>query len=307
MKVYKNVVELIGKTPLLEAENLAKTQNLSSKLFLKLEYFNPTGSIKDRAAKFMIEDAENKGQIKKGSTIIEPTSGNTGIGLASIGRAKGYRVILTMPSTMSIERVNLLKSYGAEVHLSDGKLGMDGAIKLAEKLKGDIPNSFILGQFTNPANINAHYMETAREIYQDLDGKIDFFVAGVGSAGTITGCAKYFKEVDKNIKVIAVEPKSSPLISTGRIGSHKIQGIGANFIPENYDASLIDKVMTASDNGAIEQAKMLAKTEGVLVGISSGAALEVAIKIAKENQGKNIVVIMPDSADRYYSTDLFKE
>lgn len=306
MKVFKNVADLIGNTPLLEAVSIEKEENLKSKLYLKLEYLNPTGSVKDRAAKFMIEDAENKGKISKGATIIEPTSGNTGIALASIGTSKGYKVILTMPDTMSVERINLLKAYGAEVVLTDGKLGMAGAIDKAKELNKTIENSYIPSQFSNPANVDAHYYQTAREIYQDLDGNIDYFVAGVGSGGTIIGNAKFLKETIENVKIIAVEPESSPLISKGKFAPHKIQGIGANFIPDIYDNSLVDKVETASNEAAILRAKQLAKNEGVLVGISSGAALEIAIKIAKEIENKNIVVILPDSADRYYSTELFK-
>lgn len=306
MKVYKSVTDLIGNTPLLEAVSIEKEENLKSKLYLKLEYLNPTGSVKDRAAKFMVEDAEKNGNISKGATIIEPTSGNTGIALASIGASKGYKVILTMPDTMSTERINLLKAYGAEVVLTEGKLGMAGAIEKAKELNKTIENSFIPSQFSNPANISAHYTQTAREIHQDLDGKIDYFVAGVGSGGTIVGNAKYLKENIAGVKVVAVEPESSPLISKGVFGAHKIQGIGANFIPEIYDNTLVDSIETASDAAAILRAKQLAKNEGILVGISSGAALEVAIRIAKEIENKNIVVILPDSADRYYSTELFR-
>ncbi len=306
MKTYKNVSELIGKTPLLEAVSIQKEENLKSKLFLKLEYLNPTGSVKDRAAKFMIEDAEKNGLIQKGSTIIEPTSGNTGIALASIGASKGYRVILTMPDTMSLERINLLKAYGADVILTDGSLGMAGAIEKANELNKEIKNSFIPSQFSNPSNVNAHYYETAREIYDDLDGKVDYLVAGVGSGGTIVGNAKFLKEKNQSVTIVAVEPKDSPLILKGISGSHKIQGIGANFIPEIFDRSLVDMVETASYEDAIKRAKRLAYKEGILVGISSGAALDVAIRIAKEIEGKNIVVILPDSADRYYSTELFR-
>jgi len=306
MKTYRNVSELIGKTPLLEARAIQEEESLKSKLFLKLEYLNPTGSVKDRAAKFMIEDAENKGLIKKGSTIIEPTSGNTGIGLASIGASKGYRVILTMPDTMSVERINLLKAYGAEVVLTEGKLGMAGAIDKAKELNKEIKNSFIPSQFSNPANVNAHYFETAKEIYEDLDGKVDYLVACVGSGGTIVGNAKYLKEKNQSATIVAVEPQESPLISKGISSPHKIQGIGANFIPEIFDRNLVDIVQTASYEDAIKMAKQLARLEGILVGISSGAALDVAIRIAKENPNKNVVAIMPDSADRYYSTDLFR-
>lgn len=307
MKVYKSVSELIGKTPLLEPISIEKTENLKSKLYLKLEYLNPTGSVKDRAAKFMIEDAERCGKISKGATIIEPTSGNTGIGLASIGASKGYKVILTMPNTMSQERINLLKAYGAEVVLTDGKLGMSGAIEKAKELNETIENSFIPSQFSNPANANAHYEQTAREIFDDLDGKVDYFVAGVGSGGTIMGCARFLKEKICKINIVAVEPEKSPLLSKGSFASHGIQGIGANFIPEIVDKNLIDIIELASEEQAIERAKQLGKEEGILVGISSGAALDVAIRIAKKVENKNIVVIMPDSADRYYSTSLFNE
>ncbi len=307
MKVYTKIEQLVGKTPLFEAENLQKKFNLKARIFLKLECFNPAGSVKDRTALFMLNDAEQKGLIKSGATIIEPTSGNTGIGLASIGASRGYKVILTMPDTMSVERIKLLKGYGAEVVLTDGKLGMAGAIAKANEIAKRTPNSFIPCQFENKANVSAHYLTTAPEIYNDLDGKIDVFVAGVGTGGTFSGCAKFFKEKNSQVKTIAVEPSSSPMITKGYASAHKIQGIGANFVPDNFDKNYCDKVECASDEDAIFFAKQLATEEGILTGISSGAVLSVAIRLAKEkeNQGKNIVVVLPDTGERYLSTDLF--
>ncbi len=308
MRIYTKIDQLIGKTPLLEVVNIEKELSLKAKVLIKIESFNPAGSVKDRTALFMLNDAEKKGLIKGGATIIEPTSGNTGIGLASIGASRGYKVILTMPDTMSLERRKLLAGYGAEVVLTDGKLGMAGAIEKAREIQAKTPNSFIPSQFDNPANIDAHYYTTAPEIYEDLDGRINLFVAGVGTGGTITGCAKYFKEKNKNIEIIAVEPASSPMISEGRSGAHKIQGIGANFVPQNFDKSLCDRVEIVTDEDAIFYAKLLAKKEGILVGISSGASLTTAIKEAKreENAGKTIVALLADTGERYLSTELFE-
>lgn len=308
MKIYTKIDQIIGKTPLFEVVNIEKELSLKAKVLIKIESFNPAGSVKDRTALFMLNDAEKKGLIKEGATIIEPTSGNTGIGLASIGASRGYKVILTMPDTMSLERRRLLSAYGAEVVLTDGKLGMAGAIEKAKEIQSKTPNSFIPSQFDNPSNIDAHYYTTAPEIYGDLEGKIDTFVAGVGTGGTITGCAKYFKEKNEEIQIIAVEPASSPMISNGRSGSHKIQGIGANFVPQNFDKNLCDKVETVTDKDAIFYAKLLAKKEGLLVGISSGASLSVAINQAKkeENAGKIIVALLADTGERYLSTELFE-
>lgn len=308
MKIYNNILELIGKTPLLRLNNLEKEVGAKAKLFAKLEYFNPAGSVKDRAALYMVQDAEAKGIITSGATIIEPTSGNTGIGLALVGAVKGYKVILTMPNTMSAERIKLIKGYGAEVVLTDGALGMKGAIDKANEIHKSTPNSFIAGQFSNPANSLSHYETTAEELLSDTDSKVDIFVAGVGSGGTISGVGKKLKE-KITTQVVAVEPENSPLISKGISGTHKIQGIGANFVPENLDLSVVDTVLTASDNESMEYARLVAKTEGVLVGISSGAALSVAVKLAKEesNANKNIVVLLPDSGSRYLSTELFEE
>ena len=309
MKIYDKVEQLIGNTPILRANNLKKELNLKANILLKLENLNPAGSVKDRAALGMLNRAEKDGVIKAGGTIIEPTSGNTGIGLALVGISRGYKVILTMPDTMSVERINLLKAYGAQVELTDGTLGMSGAIKKAEELNDKIPNSVIIGQFDNSANPEVHYLTTAPEIYNDTDGNIDYLVAGVGSGGTISGVGKYLKEQNSLIKIIAVEPKSSPLITNGISGAHQIQGIGANFIPKNLDLSVIDEVKLSSDEDAFKSARLLVKTEGVFAGISSGAALNVAIDIARkqENEGKNIVVIIPDSGDRYLSTKLYSE
>lgn len=304
---YKTMTELIGNTPLAEASNIERELNLQATVLVKLEYFNPTGSVKDRAAKAMIEDAEQKGLLKEGSVIIEPTSGNTGIGLASIAAAKGYRIILTMPETMSVERRNILKAYGAELVLTDGARGMKGAIARAEELAAEIPDSFIPGQFTNPANPEAHRASTGPEIWKDTDGKIDILVAGVGTGGTITGVGEYLKEKNPKIRVTAAEPAGSPVLSEGTAGAHKIQGIGAGFVPEVLNTEIYDEVIQVKDEDAFEAAKLFARTEGILTGISSGAALYGALDAARrpENKGKVIVAILPDSGDRYYSTPLF--
>lgn len=304
---YKTMTELIGNTPLAEASNIERELDLQAAVLVKLEYFNPTGSVKDRAAKAMIEDAEQKGLLKEGSAIIEPTSGNTGIGLASIAAAKGYRIILTMPETMSVERRNILKAYGAELVLTDGARGMKGAIARAEELAAEIPGSFIPGQFTNPANPAAHRASTGPEIWKDTDGKIDILVAGVGTGGTLTGVGEYLKEKNPKIRVTAVEPAGSPVLSEGTAGAHKIQGIGAGFVPEVLNTEIYDEVIQVKDEDAFEAAKLFARTEGILTGISSGAALYGAIDAARrpENKGKVIVAILPDSGDRYYSTPLF--
>lgn len=305
--IKKSALELIGNTPLLEPENYERKQGLSASLFLKLESFNPAGSIKDRAALFMITDAEGKGILKPGATIIEPTSGNTGIGLASIAAMKGYKVILTMPETMSVERRMLLAAYGAEIVLTEGAKGMAGAIEKAEELKREIPGSVILGQFVNPANAKAHRETTGPEIWNALDGSVDLLVAGVGTGGTITGTGEYLKSQNSDVQVIAVEPDKSPLLSGGKAGGHGLQGIGANFIPEILNRDIYDKVVRVTEEQAYEAARNLAKTEGILVGISSGAALFAATQEAKkpENAGKQIVVILPDTGDRYLSTPLF--
>ena len=304
---YKTMTELIGNTPLAEASNIERELDLQAAVLVKLEYFNPTGSVKDRAAKAMIEDAEQKGLLKEGSVIIEPTSGNTGIGLASIAAAKGYRIILTMPETMSVERRNILKAYGAELVLTDGARGMKGAIARAEELAAEIPGSFIPGQFTNPANPAAHRASTGPEIWKDTNGKIDILVAGVGTGGTITGVGEYLKEKNPKIRVTAVEPAGSPVLSEGTAGAHKIQGIGAGFVPEVLNTEIYDEIIQVKDEDAFEAAKLFARTEGILTGISSGAALYGAIDAARrpENKGKVIVAILPDSGDRYYSTPLF--
>lgn len=308
-KIYKSADELIGRTPLLELTNIEKTFDLKAKVLAKLEYFNPAGSAKDRVAKAMIDEAEKTGELTADSVIIEPTSGNTGIGLASVAASRGYRVIIVMPETMSVERRQIMKAYGAELVLSDGAKGMTGAIEKAEALAKEIPNSFIPGQFVNPANSNAHRETTGPEIYEDTDGKVDVFVAGVGTGGTITGVGEYLKSKNPHIKIIAVEPESSPFLSTGKGGAHKIQGIGAGFIPEVLNASIYDEIITVSDEDAFETGRMIGKTEGVLVGISSGAAAFAAIELAKlpENVGKNIVVLLPDTGDRYLSTEMFSE
>ena len=307
--IYKSAIELVGGTPLMEAAHLEEKLGLQAKLLLKLEYLNPAGSVKDRAAKYMIETAEKQGILKEGSVIIEPTSGNTGIGLASIATVKGYRMILTMPDTMSVERINILKAYGAEVVLTPGALGMKGAIDKAEELARELPNSFIPGQFDNQANAQAHRETTGPEIWKDTDGKVDIFVAGVGTGGTITGIGEYLKSQNDKIKVVAVEPADSPLLSGGTAAGHKIQGIGANFIPSLLNTEIYDEVFPVESDGAFAMAKLLGRTEGILVGISSGAALAAAVELAKrpENAGKNIVVLLPDSGDRYYSTPLFVE
>lgn len=306
--IYGGVDELVGKTPLLNLKKYAKKHDLRAEILAKLEYFNPSGSVKDRVAKAMIEDAETKGLLTSDSVIIEPTSGNTGIGLAAIGAAKGYRVILTMPETMSVERRNIIKAYGAEIVLTEGAKGMKGAIAKAEELAKTLPNAFIAGQFVNPANPRAHYLTTGPEIWNDTDGKVDILVAGVGTGGTLSGTGKYLKEKNPNIKVIAVEPETSPVLSKGVSGPHKIQGIGAGFVPDTLDTSVYDEIITVNNEVCFSTAKELGVTEGVLVGISSGAALWAATEVAKraENAGKNIVVILPDGGDRYFSTPLFQ-
>ena len=328
-KIYKGTLGLIGNTPLVEVVNIEKELGLEAtilvkleyfnpagsvkdriaKILVKLEYFNPAGSVKDRIAKAMIEDAEAKGQLKPGAVIIEPTSGNTGIGLAAIAAAKGYRIILTMPETMSVERRNILKAYGAEIVLTEGAKGMKGAIAKADELAKEIPNSFIPGQFVNPANPAIHKATTGPEIWNDTDGKVDIFIAGVGTGGTVTGTGEYLKEQNPNVKVVALEPADSPVLSEGRAGAHKIQGIGAGFVPEVLNTKLYDEVFKAESADAFAAAKLLAKKEGISVGISSGAALHGAIELAKrpENKGKVIVALLPDSGDRYYSTPLFTE
>lgn len=306
--IYKSLTELIGKTPLLELSNYEKKHGLNAKIIAKLEYFNPAGSVKDRIAYAMIKDAEERGILKEGSTIIEPTSGNTGIGVASVATAKGYRAILTMPETMSVERRNLLKAYGAEVVLTDGTKGMKGAIAKAEELAKEIPNSFIPAQFDNPANPAIHYATTGPEIWEDTDGKIDIFVSGIGTGGTITGVGKYLKEKNSNVKIVAVEPADSPVLSKGVSGAHKIQGIGAGFVPQTLDTNVYDEIILVQNEDAFKKGKEIALTEGVLVGISSGAALWAADELARrpENQGKTIVVLLPDTGDRYLSTALFE-
>ncbi len=307
MAVRKTVTELIGNTPLLEISNYAKAVSADAKILAKLEYFNPAGSVKDRIGLAMIDDAEARGLLKEGSVIIEPTSGNTGIGLAAVAAARGYRIILTMPETMSIERRKLLKAYGAEIILTDGKAGMKGAIAKAHELAEQTPGSFIPGQFTNPVNPLIHYKTTGPEIWRDTEGKVDIFVAGVGTGGTISGVGKYLKEQNPNVKVVAVEPDTSPVLSKGVSGPHKIQGIGAGFVPETLDTKVYDEVMPISVDSAYEATRTLARTEGFLVGISSGAALAAATELAKrkENVGKEIVVLLPDTGDRYLSTELF--
>ena len=307
MKVYKSVSELIGKTPLLELCNIEKEYNLKGKIFAKLEYLNPAGSVKDRVALQMIEDAEAKGILKKGSVIIEPTSGNTGIGLASVAASKGYRLIITMPETMSEERRKLIAAYGAELVLTDSSKGMNGAIEKAEELSREIPDSIVAGQFVNPANPQAHRNTTGPEIWEDTDGSVDIFVAGIGTGGTITGTGEFLKSKNESIKIVGIEPCDSPVLSGGKAGPHPLQGIGAGFIPEVLNREILDEIVTVSGNEAYESSRLLAKREGVLVGISSGAALHAAIEEAKkeENTNKNIVVLLPDTGDRYLSTELF--
>lgn len=307
-KIYTSAEQLIGKTPLIELTHIEKEYNLQAKLLAKLEYFNPAGSIKDRVGKGMIEAAERDGLLKPGSVIIEPTSGNTGIGLASVATAKGYRCIIVMPETMSEERRKLIRAYGAELVLSEGSKGMAGAIEKAEELKAEIPNSIIAGQFVNPENPKVHFETTGPEIYEDTDGNVDILIAGVGTGGTITGIGQYLKSKKPEVKVVAVEPASSPLLSTGKAGPHGLQGIGANFVPEILDTKVYDEIITVTEQDAYDKASMVGKKEGFLVGISSGAAIWAAIEVAKrpENEGKNIVVILPDGGDRYYSTPIFE-
>jgi cysteine synthase A len=308
-KIYKGATGLIGNTPLVEFTNIEKSQGLNATVLAKLEYFNPAGSVKDRIALAMIEDAEKKGLLKEGSTIIEPTSGNTGIGLASIAAAKGYKIILTMPETMSVERRNILKAYGAEIVLTEGSKGMKGAIAKAEELAKETPDSFVPEQFENPANPEIHRLTTGPEVWKDTDGKVDFFVAGVGTGGTVTGTGEYLKSQNPNVKVVAVEPEDSPVLSKGTAGPHKIQGIGAGFVPKTLNTDVYDEVIAVSNEDAFETSKLIAKQEGILVGISAGAAYYAALELAKrpENKGKTIVALLPDSGDRYYSTPLFSD
>lgn len=308
-KIYNGTIDLIGNTPLVEVKNIEKELGLEARVLVKLEYFNPAGSVKDRIAKDMIEDAEEKELLKEGSVIIEPTSGNTGIGLAAIAAAKGYRIILTMPETMSVERRNILKAYGAEIVLTEGAKGMKGAIAKADELAKEIPNSFIPGQFVNPANPATHRATTGPEIWNDTDGDVDIFIAGVGTGGTLTGVGEYLKEKKPDVKIVALEPATSPVLSEGKSGAHKIQGIGAGFVPDVLNTKVYDEIITVENDDAFATGKLLAKHEGVLVGISSGAALWAAIDYAKrpENKGKTIVALLPDNGDRYYSTPLFAE
>ena len=307
--IYTSADQLIGNTPLLELTHIEQTENLQAKILAKLEYFNPAGSVKDRIAKAMIDDAEAAGKLKPGSVIIEPTSGNTGIGLASVAAARGYRIIIVMPETMSVERRQLMKAYGAELVLTDGAKGMKGAIAKADELAKEIPNSFVPGQFVNPANPEAHRRTTGPEIWQDTDGKVDIFVAGVGTGGTITGTGSYLKAQNPDVKIVAVEPATSPVLSKGTAGAHKIQGIGAGFVPDVLDTKVYDEIITVSNEDAFATGKLVGHKEGVLVGISSGAAVWAAVELAKrpENKGKNIVVLLPDTGDRYLSTPLFAE
>lgn len=309
MKIYTSAEQLIGKTPLLELTHIEKQLNLNAKILAKLEYLNPAGSAKDRVAKAMINDAEKGGKLKKGSVIIEPTSGNTGIGLSLVAAARGYRIIIVMPETMSVERRQIMKAYGAELVLSDGAKGMAGAIEKADELAAEIPDSFVAGQFVNPANPKAHFETTGPEIYEDTDGNVDIFVASVGTGGTLTGVGEYLKSQNPDIKIVAVEPASSAVLSGGKAGAHKIQGIGAGFIPEVLNTEIYDEIIAVSDEDAFETGKLIGRSEGVLVGISSGAAAFAAIELAKrpENEGKNIVVLLPDTGDRYLSTPLFAD
>lgn len=309
MALYKSVLELVGNTPLVEATNFEKANNLEATVLVKLEYFNPAGSVKDRIAKAIIEDAETKGNLKEGSVIIEPTSGNTGIGLASVAASKGYRLIITMPETMSVERRNIMKAYGAELVLTEGSKGMKGAIAKADELAAEIPNSFIAGQFTNPVNPATHKATTGPEIWKDTEGGVDIFVAGVGTGGTLSGVGEYLKEQNPDVKIVAVEPASSPVLSKGTAGAHKIQGIGAGFVPETLNTKVYDEIISVENEDAFETGRAFAKNEGVLVGISSGAALWAAKELAKrpENKGKTIVALLPDTGDRYLSTPLFSE
>ena len=308
-KIYTSADQLIGKTPLLELTHIEQAEKLEARVLAKLEYFNPAGSVKDRIAKAMIDEAEAKGQLKPGSVIIEPTSGNTGIGLASVAAARGYRIIIVMPETMSVERRQLMKAYGAELVLTEGAKGMKGAIAKADELSKEIPNSFVPGQFVNPANPAAHKATTGPEIWEDTDGKVDYFVAGVGTGGTITGTGAYLKEQNPNVKVVAVEPKDSPVLSEGHAGSHKIQGIGAGFVPDVLDTKIYDEIIPVTNDDAFAAGKLVGHSEGVLVGISSGAAVWAAIELAKrpENKGKTIVALLPDTGDRYLSTPLFQD
>lgn len=308
-KIYNGALELVGNTPLVEMKNIEEELGLEARILVKLEYFNPAGSVKDRIAKAMIEDAEEKGLLKEGSVIIEPTSGNTGIGLASIAAVKGYRIILTMPETMSVERRNILKAYGAEIVLTEGAKGMKGAIEKADELAKEIPGSYIPGQFVNPANPEVHRKTTGPEIWKDTDGEVDLFIAGVGTGGTLTGVGEYLKSQNPDVKIVALEPASSPVLSTGKGGPHKIQGIGAGFVPDVLNTTVYDEIFTVENDDAFATGKLLAKKEGILVGISSGAALYGAIELAKrpENKGKTIVALLPDTGDRYYSTPLFTE
>ena len=308
-KIYNGALELVGNTPLVEVKNIEEELGLEARILVKLEYFNPAGSVKDRIAKAMIEDAEEKGLLKEGSVIIEPTSGNTGIGLASIAAVKGYRIILTMPETMSVERRNILKAYGAEIVLTEGAKGMKGAIEKADELAKEIPGSYIPGQFVNPANPEVHRKTTGPEIWKDTDGEVDLFIAGVGTGGTLTGVGEYLKSQNPDVKIVTLEPASSPVLSTGKGGPHKIQGIGAGFVPDVLNTTVYDEIFTVENDDAFATGKLLAKKEGILVGISSGAALYGAIELAKrpENKGKTIVALLPDTGDRYYSTPLFTE
>ena len=309
MKIYKSMEELIGKTPIVELRNIEQQENLEARLLVKLEKTNPAGSVKDRVAKAMLDDAEAKGKLTKGGVIIEPTSGNTGIGLAAIGAARGYRGSIVMPDSMSIERRQLMTAYGAELVLTEGKLGMKGAVDKAEELKAQIPGSIIAGQFENPANPAAHRTYTGPEIWEDTDGKVDIFVAGVGTGGTVSGIGEYLKSRNKDIRIVAVEPATSPLLSTGKAGPHRIQGIGANFVPENFNRDVVDEIITVTDEDAFKAGREIARKEGLLVGISSGAALHAAVELAKrrENYGKTIVALLPDTGERYLSSVMFKE